>query len=116
MTVREIMLDFVERTGFSPADNSQERYLWTAAFAVCNFLGLYIQTRDERYRCLALDLVAQVHEVLGRHRQDDERTGWISGLSEEEGRRHPTAGGLRIGKKLNERRPSELFDERLEWD
>ncbi len=29
---------------------------------------------------------------------------------------HPTAGGLRIGKPLPERRPGEAFDDRLEWD
>lgn len=110
------MLDFAERTGLSPAGVSPERYLWTDAFAVCNFLGLYMQTGDEQYRRLALNLVSQVHAVLGRHRRDDARTGWISGLSEEEGRKYPTAGGLRIGKKLNERRPHELFDEQLEWD
>jgi hypothetical protein len=57
-----------------------------------------------------------VHSVLGRHRRDDSRTGWISGLDEHEGRLHPTKGGLRIGKKLKERRPDELPDERLEWD
>ncbi|HYQ47473.1 MAG TPA: hypothetical protein VEP69_00280 [Thermodesulfovibrionales bacterium] len=116
MTAREIMLDFAERTGLSPAAASPERYLWTDAFAVCNFLGLYRQTGDERFLRLGTALVGQVHEVLGRHRRDDGRTGWISGLSEEEGRNHPTAGGLRIGKKLNERRPSDIFDEQREWD
>jgi hypothetical protein len=114
--VREIMLDFAERTGLSPAGLSPERYLWTDAFAVCNFLGLYRQTGDEQYLRLALLLVEQVHAVLGRHRQDEERTGWISGLDEEEGRRHPTKGGLRIGKKMSERRPNQPFDEELEWD
>ena len=114
--VREIMLDFAERTGLSPAGLSPKRYLWTDAFAVCNFLGLYRQTGDKQYLRLALLLVEQVHAVLGRHRQDDERTGWISGLGEEEGRRHPTKGGLRIGKKMSERRPNEPFDEELEWD
>ncbi|NIP59818.1 MAG: hypothetical protein GWM92_16045, partial [Gemmatimonadetes bacterium] len=44
------------------------------------------------------------------------RGGWISGLSDEEGRRHPTAGGLRIGKPLPERGPDEPFDPRTEWD
>lgn len=116
ISVSRIMLDFAERTGLAPAGVSPERYLWTDAFAVCNFLGLYMQTGDEQYRHLAVDLVGQVHAVLGRHRQDDERAGWISGLSEEEGRKHPTAGGLRIGKKLNERKLSEAFDEKLEWD
>src|SRR5512135_3244215 len=114
--VRELMTEFAERTGLFPAGSSPARYLWTDAFAVCNFLGLYRQTADEQYRRLALLLVDQVHAMLGRHRRDDDRTGWISGLSEDEGQRHPTKGGLRIGKKMNERRPSEPFDERLEWD
>lgn len=42
--------------------------------------------------------------------------GWISGLSEEEGKLHPTTGGLRIGKKMQERTPSDPFNEDLEWD
>ncbi len=33
-----------------------------------------------------------------------------------QGRKHPTRGGLRIGKGLNERKPRDPFDERLEWD
>ena len=39
-----------------------------------------------------------------------------SGLSEEEGWKHPTIGGLRIGKRLPVRKPSEPFDELLEWE
>ena len=50
-----------------------------------------------------------MHHVLGRHRDDDPRRGWISGLSEAEGEAHPTAGGLRIGKPLPERAPGEPF-------
>jgi len=65
---------------------------------------------------LALKLVDQVHYVLGRHREGNSRRGWISGLSDEEGFKHPTVGGLRIGKPLPERRPDELFDETLEWE
>jgi len=61
-------------------------------------------------------LVDQVHHVLGRHRTDDLRKGWISGLNEQEGELHPTIGGLRIGKKLNERMSNEPFNERREWD
>ena len=57
-----------------------------------------------------------MHGQLGRHRQDDPRKGWISGLSEQEGQSHPTIGGLRIGKEMNERRPDEPIDDRLEWD
>ncbi len=47
-------------------------------------------------------------------RPDDSRRGWISGLGEAEGERHPTLGGLRIGKELPERRAGEPFDERLD--
>jgi len=61
-------------------------------------------------------LVEQVHETLGRHRADDPRTVWISGLGDEEGRAHPTRGGLRIGKERSEREPGEPLDERGEWD
>lgn len=114
--LREIMAGFAKRTGLSPASNYPRRYLWTDAFAVCNYLQLYRQTGDEHFKLLSLKLLDQVHNQLGRHRQDDPRTGWISGLDENEGRRHPTIGGLRIGKKINERTPSDPFDEKLEWD
>jgi hypothetical protein len=116
-SVKEIMTEFALMTGISPTGKvSPRRYLWTDAFAVCNFLGIYGQTRDEKYKHLALRLVEQVHTVLGRHREDDPRTGWISGLDEQEGMVHPTKGGLRIGKEMNERRPADPLDERLEWD
>jgi hypothetical protein len=85
VTVREIMMEFASLTGLSPALEVPRRYLWTDAFAVCNFLELYRQTGDEEYKHLSLRLVDQVHNTLGRHRKDDRRTGWISGLSEEEG-------------------------------
>ena len=61
-------------------------------------------------------MIYQVHSVLGRYRADAKHHGWISGLNEESGRRHPTAGGLRIGKPLRERDVTEPFDENLEWD
>lgn len=112
---REIMLDFALKTGvlggFKP-----RRYLWTDSFAVCNFIGLYLRSHDEEFKRIALKLIDQVHMVLGRHREDDPRSGWISGLSEEEGWKHPTIGGLRIGKPLPERRPDEPYDEALEWE
>jgi len=114
--VRDIMVEFADQTGISTTRNPPRRYLWTDAFAVCNFLNLYRQTGEDIYKGLALDLIDQVHHILGRHRDDDPRTGWISGLSEEEGQSHPTAGGLRIGKKLNERTPGEPYDDRSEWD
>jgi len=116
MLIEKIMMEFAKATGLSPVGNVPRRYLWTDAFALCNFLELYRQTNDEKYRQLALDLVDQVHYTLGRHREDDPRTGWISGLSEEEGKMHPTRGGLRIGKAKNERETSDPHDEHLEWD
>ena len=114
--VEKMMTEFARLTGLSPARSEPQRYLWTDAFAVCNFLGLYEETGSREFKDLASQLVDQVHNVLGRHRQDDQRTGWISGLNEENGRLHPTKGGLRIGKQLKERRPSDPFNERLEWD
>jgi hypothetical protein len=112
---QHLMDEFAEVTGLS-GDKPARRYLWTDAFAVCNFLGLHRRSGEGRYLDLALRLVDQVHHVLGRHRPDDTRRGWIGGRSEGEGERHPTRGGLRIGKPLPERAPGDAFDERLEWD
>ncbi len=114
-TVREIMLEFADLTGLT-SERAPRRYLWTDAFAVCNFLELYQQTGEEEYRALALKLVEQVHRILGRHREDDPRSGWISGFDEQEGALHPTKGGLRIGKAMNERGPGDPYNEELEWD
>lgn len=99
------MLAFADRTGLTSGRHPR-RYLWTDAFAVCNFLGLGRQD-------LALKLVDQVHNVLGRHRHDGP---WLSGLRDRENAQHPTRGGLRIGKPLDERGPADRFDERTEWD
>jgi len=109
---RALLGEFAARTGLEPPARTPNRYLWTDAFAVCTLLGL----GDEAARSLALRLIDLVHHTLGRHRGDDGRTGWLSDLSDEEGALHPTAGGLRIGKPLAERRPGERFDDRLEWD
>jgi hypothetical protein len=98
-----LMMRFFERTG------ETRRYLWTDAFAVCNFLGL---GQEE----LALQLIERVHRVLAHHRPDDPRAGWLSGLSAAAGERQPTIGGLRIGKSLPERRPDQPMDDQLEWD
>ena len=114
--VQKIMADFADRTGLATGSHKPKRYLWTDAFAVCNFLELFHQTGEQRYRQEALNLVDQVHHVLGRHREDDSRRGWISGLDEQEGKLHPTIGGLRIGKRLNERKPDDPHNERLEWE
>ena len=114
--IMDLMQDFAARTGLDPVSPRPSRYLWTDAFAVSTYLQMFRDSGDARYRDLALRLVDQVHRTLGRHRPDDPRQGWISGLSEEEGCLHPTAGGLRIGKALPERGPEEPPDERKEWD
>jgi len=114
--IQKIMSDFGYRTGLTTSLHPPKRYLWTDSFAVCNFLELFIQTGQDRYKEEAFALVDQVHAVLGKHRDDDSRKGWLSGLGEEEGKLHPTVGGLRIGKRCNERKPGEPHDDRLEWD
>ncbi len=111
----ELMMGFAERTGLT-AGRPHQRYLWTDAFAVCNFLGLARMTGEPRFTELALQLVNHVHHILGRHRADDRRSGWISGLPDEQGEAHPTCGGLRIGKPLPQRTPDEPVDVRLEWE
>ncbi len=111
----ELMVNFGNRTGLS-SNLPPRRYLWTDAFAVCTFLGLANAGGRNIRRELAVDLVNQVHQILGRHRPEDTRTGWISGLDEVERTQHPTRGGLRIGKPLPERRADEPYDPQLEWD
>lgn len=115
-TVRRIMAAYAERTGLVSEDGakrvSPKRYLWTDAFAVCNYLDLYRYSGDEKDRELALRLIDQVHRVLGRFAPEDPREGWLDGANED----HPTRGGLRIGKSLPERAEREPFDERLEWE
>jgi hypothetical protein len=114
--VETIMTDFSKRTCIEEDTCVQKRYLWTDAFAVCNFLELFRQTGKVEYREEALMLVEQVHHILGKHRTDDSRSGWLSGLDNEEGEKHPTIGGLRIGKTLNERKENEPHNKRLEWE
>ncbi len=113
-TLESIMNEFATRTGLTDLSKPARRYLWTDAFAVCNFLELYRRTKKEHYKKMALSLVDTVHSVLGRYHNEDSREGWISGL--EDAKEHPTIGGLRIGKPLMERAPDEPYDERKEWD
>src|SRR6516162_744120 len=115
-TIARLMAAFARRTGLSPAAEYPQRYLWTDAFAVCNFLELSQRTGDQEYSRCATALIDQVHRVLGRFRRDAGRNGWISGLDEDGGRSHPTSGGLRIGKPLKERGADEVIDDQLEWD
>jgi hypothetical protein len=107
---RDLMRRFAGRTGLTDEQTTtSDRYLWTDAFAVCNFLGLGEMD-------LAVRLVDQVHHTLGRYPAGDRRHGWLSGLESTAAEAHPTIAGLRIGKKLPERSPEDAFDERREWD
>jgi hypothetical protein len=111
----EIMEEFALSTGLA-GRAPQRRYLWTDAFAVANFLGLHRATGEGHWLDRALGLIDEVHHVLGRHRPDSTLRGWLSALPELEGERHPTAGGLRIGKPLPERPSGAAFEAELEWD
>jgi hypothetical protein len=112
VNLHSIMKTFADTTGLSNDSHHQRRYLWTDAFAVCNYLELYRQTDKQEYMQLCLKLVDQVHHILGKNREND---AWLSGLDDEQASLHPTLGGLRIGKQLNERQASEPFDDFLEW-
>ncbi len=75
--------------------------------------------RGDVYEVLAIDRVTSLHASLGRFCADDlKRHGkWLSGLQKEvkEGKKHPTAGGLRIGKNLPEQSVSDTVDSNAEW-
>ena len=73
-----LMSEFAHRTGLAPA-GPQHRYLWTDSFAVFNFLALFRQTNNQYYGDLVRALIEQVHQVLGHHRPDDARSGWLCG-------------------------------------
>ena len=75
-----LMTAFAERTGLDP-EGPGKRYLWTDAFAVCNFVGL---ARGDRRGALpwargALWSIACIDASVA-HRADDSRNGWLSGL------------------------------------
>ena len=112
----QLMTDFCQNTGLLESNRGIDtRYLWTDAFAVQNCLALATIHDSENWREKAYLLIDEVHKHLGKFKPGDERTGWISGLSEEEGKKHPTINGLRIGKELPERKPGEPYNDREEW-
>lgn len=76
---------------FDPRHSHRGRYLWTDAFGVCNYCGLYYETGDARYLAAAEALCAAVHATLGFTRDGARRLGAATA-------EHPTRGGLRIGK------------------
>ncbi|ADN08653.1 hypothetical protein [Sulfurimonas autotrophica] len=116
ITSESLMNEFAHQTGLTDLNKPSKRYLWTDAFAVCNFLQLYRQTNNQHYKKMALLLIDMVHSVLGRYHPQDSRKGYISGMDDRRSKEHPTIGGLRIGKPLRERAPNEAYDEKQEWD
>lgn len=68
---------------------------------MCNFLQLYQETSDEKYKDFALKLVDQVHSTLGQYKHGAKK-GWISGLSQDEGEKNT------INKKMEW-----IFEEQL---
>jgi hypothetical protein len=114
-TAIDLLESFAERTGLV-GSQPQRRYLWTDAYAVCTWLSLYARHGRRQFLERATALVAQVHEVLGRHVTGPRRGQPLGGVDEQTWRRHPTRCGLRIGKPLPQRAPGEPFDERLEWE
>ena len=114
---KKLMHEFADQSGLTGGNEAeQDRYLWTDAFAVQNFLALASYFDDQRYKELARQLIESVHYTLGRFSPNDSRSGWISSLPEKEGQKHPTVNGLRIGKSQPERKESEPFDLNKEWD
>lgn len=113
--VEQLMAAFAERTGLT-GTSEPRRYLWTDAFAVCNYLELHRVRANREFLDLALKLVAQVHDVLGAYAANDSRSGWLGGMDDRQHRLAPTRAGLRIGKSQPERGPGEPLDERSEWD
>ena len=114
ITSQSLMNEFAVQTGLTDLNTPNKRYLWTDAFAVCNFLHLYHQTGNPHYKKMAFLLIDSVHSVLGKYHPKENRKGYLSGLNETEAKEHPTIGGLRIGKPLTERAPNETYDEKLE--
>ena len=55
---QQIMREFALLTRLS-GNADHQSYLWTDAFAVCNYLELFRQTGDEAFRRLTLQRVAR---------------------------------------------------------
>jgi hypothetical protein len=114
---QKLIDDYLARTGIvNDQGHPEQRYLWTDAFAVQTCFALAHALDREVYHEFARTLIEKVHYNLGRHRPDDPREGWISGLPIEEGKMNPTAGGLRIGKRLRERQAGEPLIQSVEWE
>lgn len=108
---------FVRNTGINKGtDHSENRYLWTDALAVESFLSLNQLSINDKYLQKALILIDLVHYHLGKFHPLDLRSGWISGLPEKRALQHPTAAGLRIGKRLPESHDNKPIKPVDEWE
>lgn len=81
-----------------PLAENRSRYLWTDAFGICNYISLACEKDRIDYLVAADKLIASVLNTLGRHRGSSVRLGKAT-------QRHPTLGGLRIGKMHPEGHP-----------
>jgi hypothetical protein len=63
--IEALMTGLAERTGLTTSPRPPQRYLWTDAFAVCNYLELFCQTGKIQYQQDALNLIHQVHNIRG---------------------------------------------------
>jgi hypothetical protein len=91
------MEDHLPQLTWSPKafNGRSQRYLWSDAFGVCNYLSLYYASdkQDTRYLQQADSLIQNVHDCLGRERHTPyNRLGNSTDM-------HPLLGGLRIGKE-----------------
>ena len=87
-SVRDTARWFDVTNGHDPADPLRAVLLENELYLRAGSMGpdiWYLSEAHKHYSELALRLVEQVHRVLGRFRPDDSRTGWLSGLDEEEG-------------------------------
>ena len=115
-TLVELMADFAETTGpsrgASPAETiSLDRRLCRLQFP------RYLQS-DGRHQVSGSGAAARgsgpSHPRPATWGRPQVRVDQRAGRGGRQ--KHPTIGGLRIGKKLKERGPAEPYDERVEWD
>ena len=116
-TVKKLMDEFALGTGLEPIIETPRRYLWTDAFAVCNFLELYARTANEAYMapCLAPSSIRSMRFWENTAQMILEAGGSVDWTSKR-GECIPRRGGLRIGKKVERAKTEGAVSRRPEWD
>ena len=83
-TIHSIMLDFAYATGLTDTSREPRRYLWTDAFALCNYLQLYRQTNesllDDIERCLQAFVTSNQLRLPAEYRLAFRELGLTIGL------------------------------------